>query len=221
MYPASEKCLSAGPKKGITYAFAGVNTTADWVLGILPVFIVRNLQMKLKTKVLVVGILAFAAIGSTATIVRMFYIHTIMDGPDFLYATTDLAIWSTVELGIGITASSVATLRPLVQCCLGRLRFTSASGHSHTYCLSNSEKKRKDRRGYRRSFGPPDLVPTQRSGVTWTEIEGPKPTTVLSTNCEGMVTLPSVIVDQEDYIQTPDGRILQTTTLQQEYGAAS
>lgn len=32
---------------------------------------------------------------------------------DFLYSTMDVAIWSTVEVGIGITASAAATLRPL------------------------------------------------------------------------------------------------------------
>jgi len=35
------------------------------------------------------------------------------DIADFLYVTTDVAIWSTAETGIGITASAFATLRPL------------------------------------------------------------------------------------------------------------
>lgn len=38
---------------------------------------------------------------------------------DFLYATFDVAIWSTVEPGIGITASAVATLRPLFRVYFG------------------------------------------------------------------------------------------------------
>lgn len=32
---------------------------------------------------------------------------------DFLWATVDIAIWSTVEQGLAITAGSLATLRPL------------------------------------------------------------------------------------------------------------
>ena len=194
-----------------------MNAAADWVLGTLPFLIVWDLQMKLKTKALVAGILAFAAIGSTATVVRMFYIHTLMDGPDFLYATTDVAIWSTVEPGIGITASSIATLRPLVRYCLWKLGFTSAPGNSNTYYPSISEQKRKDRRGYRRSLSPSDLVPTQRTGITSTEIHGPKPTTVELTNQEGTIILPSIVIEEEEYTQTPDGHILQTTTVQQEY----
>ncbi|KAF3031873.1 hypothetical protein E8E12_001414 [Didymella heteroderae] len=225
-HPASDKCLPAGPTKGITYALAAVNAAADWMLGTLPFFIVWDLQMKLKTKLLVAGILAFAAIGSTATIVRMFYIHTLTNGPDFLYATTDVAVWSTVEPGIGITASSIATLRPLVRHWLWWMGFASAPGHSNTYQYSISEQKRKDRRGYRRSLSPSDLVPTQRGGITSTEIHGPrqsKQPSALSTNhTGGMITLPSIVIEEEDvdHIQTPDGHILQTTTVQQEYEPA-
>ena len=66
---------------GITYALAAVNATADWAFGILPFFLVRDLEMKFKPKFLVAGIRAFAAIGSSGTVVRTFYIHTLM--PDF------------------------------------------------------------------------------------------------------------------------------------------
>lgn len=217
-HPASAKCIAAGPTKGITYALGAVNAAADWALGTLPFFIVWDLQMKMKTKLLVAGILAFAAIGSTATIVRMFYIHSLLDGPDFLYATTDVAIWSTVEPGIGIAASSIATLRPLVRHCLWRMGLASAPGRSDTYYPNTNEQKRKDRRGYRRSLSPSDLVPSQRGGVTSTEIQGPKSSTAQTTNYEGMITLPSIVIEEEDYVQTqPGGFILQTTTVQHEY----
>ncbi|KAL3952805.1 hypothetical protein ACCO45_012748 [Purpureocillium lilacinum] len=71
--------------------------------------------MPLKTKILVIAILSFAAIGSSATIFRSTFIPTLLEGDDFLYATSDVAIWSTVEPGIGISAASVATLRPFLQ----------------------------------------------------------------------------------------------------------
>lgn len=38
-----------------------------------------------------------------------------MDVADFLWATTDVALWSSTESGIGITAAACATLRPLVR----------------------------------------------------------------------------------------------------------
>lgn len=47
------------------------------------------------------------------TIIRIPYVKDLANQADFLYATTDVAIWSTSETGIGIAASSLATLRPL------------------------------------------------------------------------------------------------------------
>jgi hypothetical protein len=56
---------------------------------------------------------------STATIVRIFYVWQLTHDNDILYDFTDLAVWSTVENGLGLTASSIATLRPLFKSFLG------------------------------------------------------------------------------------------------------
>jgi hypothetical protein len=45
----------------------------------------------------------------------MFYVWQLTDAKDILYEFTDIAIWSTVENGLGLTASSLATLRPLIR----------------------------------------------------------------------------------------------------------
>jgi hypothetical protein len=50
---------------------------------------------------------------SAATIIRLPFVYTLTHSQDFLWDTTDVAIWSSVEPGIGITAISLATLRPL------------------------------------------------------------------------------------------------------------
>lgn len=47
------------------------------------------------------------------TIVRIPYLNTLQDRFDFLYATINVGILSTSEIGIGITTSAAATLRPL------------------------------------------------------------------------------------------------------------
>lgn len=51
--------------------------------------------------------------GSIATVIRVFYIHQLAQTQDFLFANTGVLIWSTVEPGMGIAASSLACLRPL------------------------------------------------------------------------------------------------------------
>jgi hypothetical protein len=50
---------------------------------------------------------------SIATIIRIPYVHTLGNEQDFLYATTDVAIWSCSETGLAITAACGAVLRPL------------------------------------------------------------------------------------------------------------
>ncbi|EKG14870.1 integral membrane protein [Macrophomina phaseolina MS6] len=113
--PNNEHCLPRDTVANITYAASALAAFADWTFGILPGFIVWDLHMNQRTKMVVVVILGFAAIGSTATLVRIPYIKGLKTRDDFLYETTDVAIWSTVEPGIGMTAACIATLRPLLQ----------------------------------------------------------------------------------------------------------
>ncbi|UQC78929.1 uncharacterized protein CLUP02_04408 [Colletotrichum lupini] len=116
-----EKCWPSRVIYIMTIAATVINTSADFVFGALPWFIVRSMNIPVGTKIVVVCILGLAAVGSTATIVRAFYIPTLLDGEDFLYGTSNFAIWSTVEPGIGIVAASIATLRPLYQMMLAKM----------------------------------------------------------------------------------------------------
>ncbi|RAR01793.1 integral membrane protein [Stemphylium lycopersici] len=164
--------------------------------------------MKKKAKLLVAGILAFAAIGSTGTVIRMGYLHTIVEGPDFLYATTDVALWSTVEPGIGITAGSIATFRPLVRHLMWHLGFANEprEGRTPRYYPSNSERKRKNRRGHRRSLSPSDLVPTDIEGMP-SHIVGPD-----EIDLEANVSPSKIVVtDMEERVRAASTRLHMST----------
>lgn len=50
---------------------------------------------------------------SIASIVRIPYAYGILDNPDYLYTFQPIALWSTIEIGVALTASSLATLTPL------------------------------------------------------------------------------------------------------------
>lgn len=50
---------------------------------------------------------------SIATVVRVIYAKELTDHSDNLYTFYDLAVWSTVECGMALLASSLATLKPL------------------------------------------------------------------------------------------------------------
>jgi hypothetical protein len=54
-------CLSATLVMNTTYVVSVLNSFADWTFGILPVFIVKDLQMKRRVKVIIASVIALAA----------------------------------------------------------------------------------------------------------------------------------------------------------------
>lgn len=54
-------CMSPRTVVNAGYVGAVMNSLADWTFGLLPIFIIRDLHMSRKTKILVGGILSFAA----------------------------------------------------------------------------------------------------------------------------------------------------------------
>lgn len=125
---------------------------------------------------------------STATIIRIPFIRGLANQGDFLYATTDVAIWSTVETGIGITASAIATLRPLFRTFFSRNRLLGGTStpaarpylsHPHNASGPNAYgSARSKNRG-----GIEELALTSQAakgiGIT-TVIESPRGTEMLS-----------------------------------------
>lgn len=109
------KCLSfehiTGP---LNYAHGALNAITDWSFAIVPIFVVRSSQMSPKARASVIGILALGAAGSLASLVRLGYVNVLGVGSDQIFIKApEYAIVSIIELGLGITAASLATLRPL------------------------------------------------------------------------------------------------------------
>ena len=62
IYPANENCIPVVAQNGLAFTLNALNACADWTLGTIPFFLVKNLQLSFLTKMLVAGILAFAAV---------------------------------------------------------------------------------------------------------------------------------------------------------------
>lgn len=77
--PANGKCLNSIVLVGLVFAISGLNVVADWTFGLLPFWIVKDLQIPVRQKRLVIGLLAFAAVGSTATCIRLPYVMALKD----------------------------------------------------------------------------------------------------------------------------------------------
>ena len=50
-----------------------------------------------------------------ASIVRIPYANQLLENKEYLYNFTDFGIWSSVEIGLALSASSLGTLRPLLR----------------------------------------------------------------------------------------------------------
>ncbi|EED14651.1 integral membrane protein, putative [Talaromyces stipitatus ATCC 10500] len=107
-------CISIDIIITMTYVYSALAAFCDFTVGILPIFLVGKLNMRHEAKLAVIGILSMACVASLAVIIRIPFVKTFRD-PDFLYATVDIAIWSCIENGLGISAASLATLRPLLR----------------------------------------------------------------------------------------------------------
>ncbi|KAL9108713.1 MAG: hypothetical protein Q9227_006509 [Pyrenula ochraceoflavens] len=113
--PVNGRCISDRVTTGFSYAHAAIVATSDWTYSIFPFFLLRKLNMDRRTKISTCLVLGLANIGSIATLVRIKDIREIFTNIDFLFNATNLAIWSTVEAGLGISALSMSTYRPLFQ----------------------------------------------------------------------------------------------------------
>lgn len=142
---------------------------------------IRGLQMHRKTKYALIPILGMGCVASVAVVVRFAFIENFKD-PDFLCklftllsrpwqtptnifnsgATLDIAIWSTTEQGLAITAGSLASLQPLAKTVGQRLgvwdtRRTlgkSSDNHARTFGSNQvSRQSRKKSRSAKDSYG--------------------------------------------------------------------
>jgi hypothetical protein len=105
-------CVSNNLIVGLAYTYSTFSIISDFTFAIIPGFLVWDLQLKRRAKVALIPLITMGCIASAAVIARLPFIH-FFNSPDFLWDTTDIAIWSTVEQGLAITAGSLATCRPL------------------------------------------------------------------------------------------------------------
>jgi len=106
-------CLSNTVTNGIQLAGCILNAATDGIFALLPVSILYKAAIPLSAKFISGFILLLACGGSIVSVIRIRYIDGLVPGPDFFSTMINLCILSIVECGVGISAASAATLRPL------------------------------------------------------------------------------------------------------------
>lgn len=96
------------------YFHGTLNAVTDWIFAIIPIFVVRGAQMTREARLSVIAILALGAAGSITSLVRLAYVGVLGVSVDKIFVKLpEYGIVSIIEVGFGITAACLATLRPL------------------------------------------------------------------------------------------------------------
>jgi hypothetical protein len=89
------------------------NSLSDLILTILPIIIIKKLNMEVRTRVVLCFILGLSFFAMIACIIKTIELKALGDRADFTYSTSNFVIWFTVEQYIVIIAASIPTVRPL------------------------------------------------------------------------------------------------------------
>ncbi|KAJ4984802.1 hypothetical protein SVAN01_09675 [Stagonosporopsis vannaccii] len=117
-------CINNTVIIALGFVYSVFSIIADFTFALLPAFLVWNLQLKRRTKIALIPLLTMGCVASAAVIARLPFLPK-LNSPDFLWDTLDVAIWSTVEQGLAITAGSLATLRPLFSLVMHQMGFST------------------------------------------------------------------------------------------------
>jgi len=106
-------CFEPNVAVRVTIGATVVAAVIDWSFALLPIWFMWTVRLSKSKKIQVCFLFALGALASAAPIVRLPYLAGLMNNSDFLWATTGVAIWSVVELGVGIIVISLPSCRPL------------------------------------------------------------------------------------------------------------
>ncbi|KAF2119835.1 hypothetical protein BDV96DRAFT_312197 [Lophiotrema nucula] len=107
------RCLPTAFLLFTGYTYGVINVIADWTFVLIPIFVLVDSDMDRRSKVSVSIVMALGAVGSVSSILRMVYLRGLLFNGKHLSDAVRATIWATAEPGTGITAASIAILRPL------------------------------------------------------------------------------------------------------------
>ncbi|GAB7347255.1 hypothetical protein MBLNU459_g3349t1 [Dothideomycetes sp. NU459] len=117
------QCINFSVFETLAYIHGALNAATDWLFAILPISVLWTSITPRSTKISACLILLIAVAGSIASCVRTAYISNLAPTSlNFYEAATKPLTWTVIEPGLGITAASLATLRPLLRKCFERTK---------------------------------------------------------------------------------------------------
>ncbi|KAK4205402.1 hypothetical protein QBC40DRAFT_270921 [Triangularia verruculosa] len=134
------KCINMDVLTALAILYSVFSVITDLTYALLPAWVVAHLNMEKKSKTAVIGLMGMGCVASAAVIVRGPYLQH-LGSEDFLWDTAPVAIWSSVEAALAITAGCLACLQPLVKMIGAKLGITIFTRTAKTTQASNLKMK--------------------------------------------------------------------------------
>ncbi|KAH8653581.1 hypothetical protein BX600DRAFT_440651 [Xylariales sp. PMI_506] len=161
-------CLPASATVIVGNTFSGVNISMDWIVAILPVLMLWRVNMELKQKLVVMGVLSLGIFASCATLVRLQYMGNYLKTDDYLYGMGPVVLWTVTEEALALAAISMMAFGPLL-----RMFFTSSEQDQEPEPVVVQPQRDRFFRAHGwdfSSFGKSASTPTNTTGTTVTTV---------------------------------------------------
>ncbi|KAL3423127.1 hypothetical protein PVAG01_04874 [Phlyctema vagabunda] len=118
---AGGSCRSTSTFATAAYVNGAISATTDLFYALFPIYLIWNLQMDRSVKISVSLILGLGVFSSSVALIRLKYVGSLARTEDYTHDVSGIAIWTTIEPGVGIIAANLACLRPLLRTFLSKL----------------------------------------------------------------------------------------------------
>lgn len=116
------KCFSPQTLRGLGYTNTALNITTDLLFSIIiPIPMLWNVQMNIRTKSSIIGILSLGIFATAAALVKLSYLPSYGKQGDWLWDSRNITIWTVIETNIAIVAGNLPCMKPLFHRVLGSI----------------------------------------------------------------------------------------------------
>lgn len=112
------QCIPASHLKFAAFFNSSVAAVTDFLFALLPIPMLWKVQLNWKVKIAVTAVLSLGLFATAAAIVKITFLSNYGKHGDFLYDSSDLTIWTTIEICTAILAASIPCLKPLFKAIL-------------------------------------------------------------------------------------------------------
>ncbi|KAL1979674.1 hypothetical protein VTN96DRAFT_5373 [Rasamsonia emersonii] len=181
-------CLNEG---SIILADAVISVISDLTILLLPLPLTMSLQMAMKKKLRVIGILGAGGLAVASSIIRLAFIVQFGNSPDSTYAFMRINMFGNAEISIGIICACLPALSALISTYVREYSSNKATSSSQPHEMSKLSRTSKTR-----SQGRTDVSKGSRHRMSITE--GGSDKDILISNAQGEPRIETSIQSDAD-----------------------